>query len=323
MDVVNLDAEQEVLKRYEAASKAREEALCCPVEYDGKYLEVIPKEILDRDYGCGDPSRFVREGETVLDLGSGGGKICYIISQIVGSKGRVIGVDFNPAMLDLAQSHRQTVAERVGWDNVSFKRARIQDLHTDIAALEARLGNQPVDSYAAYQELEDFRTASPPLIADDSIDLIVSNCVLNLVRAEDRAQLFREVYRVLGPRGRVAISDIVSDREVPAHMAQDPELWSGCISGAYEEGEFLRTFEGAGFHGVTVEKRDQEPWQTVGEIEFRAVTITAHKSKEGYLAAKTTETGGNCCSGDSSDSGKSDSGESSNSGISENGGSCC
>ncbi len=314
MSVVSLDTEQEVLKRYEAASKAREDALCCPVEYDGKYLKVIPQEILDRDYGCGDPSRFVREGETVLDLGSGGGKICYIISQIVGSQGRVIGVDFNPAMLDLAESHRQTVAERVGWDNVTFKRARIQDLHTDISALEARLGDTPVDCYAAYQELEDFRNASAPLIADDSIDLIVSNCVLNLVRAEDKAQLFREVYRVLGPRGRVAISDIVSDREVPAHMAQDPELWSGCISGAYEERAFLRAFEEVGFHGVTVEKRDQEPWQTVEEIEFRSVTITAHKSKEGYLAAKTTgtgETGGGCCSGDSgkSDSGKDDSGK--------------
>ncbi|MBL6933945.1 MAG: methyltransferase domain-containing protein [Alphaproteobacteria bacterium] len=317
MDVVNLDAEREVLKRYETASKAREEALCCPVEYDGKYLEVIPQEILDRDYGCGDPSRFVRKGETVLDLGSGGGKICYIISQITGPEGRVIGVDFNPAMLDLAQSHRQTVAERVGWDNVTFKRARIQDLHTDISALEARLGNQPVDSFAAYQELEDFRAASPPLIADNSIDLIVSNCVLNLVRTEDRVQLFHEVYRVLGPRGRVAISDIVSDKEVPAHMAQDPELWSGCISGAYEEGEFLRAFEDAGFHEVTIEKRDQEPWQTVEGIEFRAVTITAHKSKEGYLAAKTTETGGDCCSGNSSDSGKSDPQGP------EKGGSCC
>jgi len=303
MSVVSLDTEREVLKRYEEASKDREDALCCPVEYEGKYLEAIPQEILDRDYGCGDPSRFVREGETVLDLGSGSGKICYIISQIVGPKGQVVGMDFNPAMLDLAESHRQTVAERVGWNNVTFKRARIQDLHTDISALEARLSEKPLDSYAAYQKLEDFLRASSPLIADDSIDLIVSNCVLNLVRAEDKPQLFQEVYRVLGPRGRVAISDIVSNKKVPAAMTQDPELWSGCISGAYEEQEFLCAFEDAGFHGVTIEKSDQEPWRTVQEIEFLAVTITAYKSKEHYL--ETTEAGGSCCSRDSDDSGNS------------------
>ena len=316
MSVVSLDTEREVLKRYEAASKARENALCCPVEYEGKYLEAIPQEILDRDYGCGDPSRFVREGETVLDLGSGGGKICYIISQIVGPKGRVIGMDFNQAMLDLAESHRQTVTGRMGWNNVTFKRARIQDLHTDISALKARLGEKPLDSYAAYQELEDFRKASSPLISDDSIDLIVSNCVLNLVRAEDKPQLFQEVYRVLGPRGRVAISDIVSNKKVPAAMAQDPELWSGCISGAYEEQEFLCAFEDAGFHGVTIEKRDQEPWRTVQGIEFRAITITAYKSKEHYLeTTEVTEASDGSCSGDFGDSG--------NSHGSEEGGSCC
>ena len=167
-----------------------------------------------------------------------------------------------------------------------------------------------MDAYAAYQELEDFRSATPSLIADDSIDLIVSNCVLNLVRAEDKAQLFHEMYRVLGRRGRVAISDIVSDEEVPAHMAQDPELWSGCISGAYEERQFLRAFEDAGFHGITIEKRDQDPWRTVEGIEFRAVTVTAHKGEDDHLiteiteTTETTEAGGECCSGHSGDSGE-------------------
>ena len=91
--------ESAVRQRYGAAAQEREAALCCPVEYDPQFLKVIPDEIIERDYGCGDPSRFVREGETVLDLGSGGGKICYIAAQIVGKSGTVIGVDANTEML--------------------------------------------------------------------------------------------------------------------------------------------------------------------------------------------------------------------------------
>ena len=97
-----LDVERAVRERYGAAAQAKENALCCPVDYDPHYLAIIPQEILDRDYGCGDPSRHLQQGETVLDLGSGGGKICYIAAQIVGAKGRVIGVDRNDEMLSLA-----------------------------------------------------------------------------------------------------------------------------------------------------------------------------------------------------------------------------
>src|SRR3990167_5245606 len=88
--------ENVVRERYAQGAQAKEEALCCPTNYDPKYLKVIPEEILEKDYGCGDPSRFIKEGDVVLDLGSGGGKICYIASQVVGPKGKVIGVDFNP-----------------------------------------------------------------------------------------------------------------------------------------------------------------------------------------------------------------------------------
>ncbi len=91
----DLDVEAVVRERYASASNAVEPALCCPVDYDPQFLKVLPAEIIERDYGCGDPSAFVRAGETVLDLGSGGGKICYIASQIVGGNGKVIGVDTN------------------------------------------------------------------------------------------------------------------------------------------------------------------------------------------------------------------------------------
>jgi len=106
-----IDTESVVRARYGAAARAKETALCCPVSYDPRYLERIPQEIRDKDYGCGDPSLYVQPGDTVLDLGSGGGKICYIAAQIVGRKGRVIGVDFNPEMLGLARKYRREMAQ--------------------------------------------------------------------------------------------------------------------------------------------------------------------------------------------------------------------
>ena len=120
-----------------------------------------------------------------------------------------------------------------------------------------------------------------PLIADESIDVIVSNCVLNLVRPEDKKQLFAEMYRVLKRGGRIAISDIVSDEAVPEHLAKDADLWSACVSGAFQEEEFLRAFEDAKFHGMQIEELRSEAYQTVEGIEFRAVTVTAYKGKEG------------------------------------------
>ena len=284
MDGPSPNVEQEVLRRYAEASSKVEAALCCPVSYDPKYLSAIPREILERDYGCGDPSRYVRPGETVLDLGCGGGKICYIASQVVGREGRVIGVDFNPAMLALARKYQKQVAKKIGWSNVAFRRGRIQDLRTDLEDFEKRLSQSPVRTVADFEAAEAARVEAgraDPMIPDDGVDIVISNCVLNLVRPEDKPQLFREIYRVLRRGGRVAISDIVSDEDVPAHLRADPELWSGCISGAFQEREFLRAFEAAGFYGVAIDKRDEDPWQTVEGIEFRSVTVTAFKGKEG------------------------------------------
>lgn len=284
MDAPSIGTEREVLRRYAAASERRDQALCCPVSYDARYLDAIPAEILERDYGCGDPSRYVRAGETVLDLGCGGGKVCYIASQIVGPEGRVIGVDFNPAMLRLARAYQGEVAARVGWDNVTFLRARIQDLRTDLEALEKRIAGRPLATLEDYEAFEQERVraaAAAPLVADASVDIVLSNCVLNLVRPEDRTRLFAEMHRVLRRGGRVAISDIVSDEEVPERLRGDPDLWAGCISGAYQERAFLSAFEEAGFYGIRVDKRDPAPWRTVEGIEFRSVTVTAYKGKEG------------------------------------------
>jgi|GEM_PF-319163 len=283
MDTRPQTTEQDVLERYASASEAVQPSLCCAVSYDPRYLEAIPQEIIDKDYGCGDPSQFIRPGDVVLDLGSGSGKICYIASQIVGKNGRVIGVDFNPPMLALARKYQRSITTKIGWDNVSFRYGKIQDLQTDYEKLDAWLKVNPVASALDMQTLEQYRQTigeDSPMIASDSVDVIVSNCVLNLVQTQDKGQLFREMHRVLKVGGRAAISDIVSDRDVPQNMRDNPELWSGCISGAFQERAFLRAFEEAGFYGVTIEKREEDPWQVVEGIAFRSVTVMAYKSSD-------------------------------------------
>lgn len=255
---ISLDVEHAVASRYSDAAQTQVPELCCPVTYDPQYLQIIPDEIKERDYGCGNPSEFVREGDRVLDLGSGGGKICYIAAQIVGPKGRVIGVDMNDEMLALAEKYRGAISEKLGYSNVEFHKGRIQELS--------------------------------PLLAEKSVDVVLSNCVLNLVRPEDKNQLFAEMFRVVADGGRVAISDIVSDVDVPEELQRNPELWSGCISGAFREDKFLKAFVTAGFHQAKIVKRDETPWRVEQGIEFRAVTVLAFKDEAGAQAEPC------CCS---------------------------
>jgi ubiquinone/menaquinone biosynthesis C-methylase UbiE len=278
------NAETAVRERYAAGAKTAESKLCCPVAYDNERLKVIPQEVIERDYGCGDPTRYLREGETVLDLGSGTGKICFIAAQIVGSKGTVIGVDMTDAMLEVARRNAPIVAERIGYNNVEFRKGRIQDLALDLEKLDAELQARPITDAASFlqaDELAQELRVKHPLVRSDFVDVVVSNCVLNLVEGKSKRQLFDEIFRVLKKGGRAVISDIVSDEEVPEELQNDPELWSGCISGALTEEGFLSAFEDAGFYGIQVLKRDAQPWRTVQGIEFRSVTIEAFKGKQG------------------------------------------
>src|SRR6266496_4245480 len=228
-----------VRRRYAAGAKERADKLCCAVDYDSEYLKVIPPEVIERDYGCGDPSRHVREGETVLDLGSGTGKICFIAAQIVGPKGKVIGVDMTDEMLEVARRNAPIMAERIGYANVEFRKGRIQDLALDLELLDRQLKAHPITnaaSFLAADALAEELRVKHPLIASDSVDVVISSCVLNLVEPKSKRHLFDEIFRVLKKGGRAVISDIVSDEEVPEEMQQDPELWSGCVSGALTEG---------------------------------------------------------------------------------------
>lgn len=273
-----------VEQRYADAAKKSEAALCCPVEYDRKYLEVIPDEVVEKDYGCGDPSKWVQPGETVLDLGSGTGKICFIASQVVGAAGKVIGVDMTDDMLEVANRNAPIVAEKIGYANVEFRKGRIQDLGLDLDLLDQALQAHPVAGAADFLQLDEIAEelrVKYPLVESDSIDVVVSNCVLNLVEPEQKPKLFREIFRVLKMGGRAVISDIVSDEPVPMEMRRDAELWSGCISGALTEQGFLKAFEDAGFYGIELVKFETKPWQTVEGVEFRSVTVQAFKGKQG------------------------------------------
>lgn len=273
--------ESAVRDRYAAAARQSEAALCCPVDYDKRYLEIIPAEVIEKDYGCGDPSRYVKSGETVLDLGSGTGKICFIAAQVVGAAGKVIGIDMTDDMLEVARRNAPIVAGRLGFANVEFRKGRIQDLALDLHQLDEALRERTICdavSFLAAEEIAADLRVRAPLVATDSVDVVVSNCVLNLVEAGAKRQLFEEIHRVLKPGGRAVISDIVAGREVPAHLQSDPTLWSGCISGALTEIGFLNAFLEAGFHGIEIVKRDEEPWQVVEDIEFRSVTVRAYKT---------------------------------------------
>jgi arsenite methyltransferase len=278
------NVEAEVLRRYKAGSKHAEKGLCCPTEYDRASLDILPQEIVEKDYGCGDPSKYVHAGETVVDLGSGAGKICYILAHKVGPQGRVIGVDFNDDMLTLSRKYLDEMAGKLGYRNVRFTKGKIQDLALDLDKAQAWLDTHPIkvieDLYDFQAECDRLRREDP-LIADESVDAVVSNCVMNLARPEDKDKLFTEMHRVLRKGGRAVISDIVCDEEPTTEIKANPELWSGCIAGAMREDEFLEMFERAGFYGIKILVRQSGPWQVMEGIEFRSVTVQAFKGKEG------------------------------------------
>ena len=134
-----MTVETGVLERYSQGAEARQADLCCPVDYDRTLLALLPQEIIEKDYGCGDPSRYVKKGDTVLDLGSGSGKICYMAAQLVGDQGKVIGVDMNEDMLALARKYQDEMAKKLGSNRVEFLKGQIQDLALDVSAMDKYL----------------------------------------------------------------------------------------------------------------------------------------------------------------------------------------
>lgn len=282
-----MDHEAVVIKGYSRRLASREAVigdeageLCSAEAYNPKLLGNVPEEIINNDFGCGNPSKYARSGDVVLDLGSGSGKICYLLSQIVGKEGRIVGVDMHRDMVALARKHQSTFAKMVGFDNMAFRLAHIQDLRTDLEKIGEFVERDPVnglDRFLALQEQIRCASSEQPVVADESIDLIVSNCVINLVRTEDKGEVFEEMYRVLRPGGRIAVSDNVSSRRIPDALRDDPELWAGCYAGVLQEQEFYRALLDAGFVALRVEIRRDLSDRPVEGVHFRSVTVTAVK----------------------------------------------
>jgi arsenite methyltransferase len=206
------------------AAAACDEACCVPAEPTGEQLSNIarlyaeadvsdlPSTVTDVAFGCGNPTAIaaLRPGEVVLDLGSGGGIDCFLAAKMVGPEGRAIGVDMTPEMIELARRN----ARAVGATNVEFRLGQIEALP----------------------------------IADAAVDVIISNCVINL--SPDKHQVFREAFRVLKPGGRLQVSDIVWTRAVPDGIRDDMEQWAGCVAGALLEADYIGAIEAAGFDEV-------------------------------------------------------------------------
>jgi len=183
------------------------------VGYSAAALEAVPEGAVT-GLGCGNPVALaeLRPGEVVLDLGSGAGMDALLAAREVGEQGRVIGVDMTPEMIERARAN----AREVGAANVEFRLGEIEHLP----------------------------------VADASVDIVMSNCVINLVT--DKLAVFREAFRVLRPGGRLMISDLVVEGELPEAARQDLEAWAGCIAGALEKGEYIETIRRAGFRDVEV-----------------------------------------------------------------------
>lgn len=225
----------------------------------------------DLGLGCGLPTEFakIKEGNTVIDLGSGAGNDCFIARKFVGENGKVIGIDFTRAMIERAREN----AEKIGFNNVEFRQGDIDDMP----------------------------------VADNKADVIVSNCVLNLV--PNKHKVFSEIYRVLKPGGHFSISDIVLEGELPAKWKEVAELYAGCVSGAIQKQVYLELIESTGFKNITLQKDKSiiipdeilENYLNAEEIELykngrtKITSITVYAEKPAKDERNCCEPGSGCC----------------------------
>jgi ubiquinone/menaquinone biosynthesis C-methylase UbiE len=211
-------------------SKSQNESSCCG---STGCCDTVDYTIMSDDYsqmqgynpdadlglGCGLPTQFaqMKSGDTVLDLGSGAGNDCFVARSVVGEKGKVIGLDFAPAMLRKAREN----AFKLGYTNVEFVKGDIEEMP----------------------------------VTDESVDVIVSNCVLNLV--PDKEKAFRQMYRVLKNDGHFSVSDVVLQGELPEALVKDAEMYAGCVSGAIQKDDYLNIISQSGFKNVVVQKEKE------------------------------------------------------------------
>lgn len=227
---------------------------CCTVDAMPVHLRALlaglHPEVLERFYGCGSPLPPALTGMTVLDLGCGTGRDCYLLSKLVGPTGRVIGVDMTTEQLEVAVRHRDWHSERYGYSNIEFLHGHIENL--------AAVG-----------------------IEDNSIDVVVSNCVINL--SPEKPKVLAEIFRVLKPGGELYFSDVFADRRIPPQLRKDPVLLGECLGGALYWEDFRRILDTLGCPDVRVVKKspisldDPEVAAKIGMVNFESVTVRAFK----------------------------------------------
>ena len=241
------DTEVKALVRERYAEVAKAAGGCCADDvcgtptalYDNGQIDGLPSEALMASAGCGNPTAIddLKPGNTVVDFGSGGGIDCFIAAKAVGEQGRVIGVDMTPDMVELARRNAATL----GMTNVTFHLTEMES--TPIAA--------------------------------DSVDVIISNCVINL--APDKDAVFREAYRILKPGGRMFISDMLLTAPLPDYAVADMRNWVACLSGTEPQDVYLGRMQQAGFERMEIV--DDKPWQ--GEQEWasrvHSMNVKAYK----------------------------------------------
>ena len=204
------------------------------VGYEPEDLECLPKGA-NLGLGCGNPVALagLNEGEAVLDLGSGAGIDCFLAARRVGPSGRVIGVDMTPDMLDLARKN----AQEGGFDNVEFRKGLIEEMP----------------------------------VADGEVDVVISNCVINL--SPDKPAVFAEAFRVLKPGGRIMVSDIVLEGELPENVKSSVYEYVSCVAGASQKDDYIKYIEEAGFEDVRI----VEETSYSGYPVVRSVKVSARK----------------------------------------------
>ena len=219
---------------------------CCGSELYDVDLSQLPSDVTGLSLGCGDPIAIasLEPGQTVLDLGSGGGIDCFLAADRVGPSGHVIGVDMTPAMLEKANRNKA----KVGVAHVEFRQGQIEAL--------------PVD--------------------DNSVDVIISNCVINL--SPDKTAVFQEAYRVLKPGGRLAVSDMVTRGKFTPQERADMSAWSGCITGAEDVADMVNWMQAAGFGQISIQNKEDVGVELAGiaphagSAEIFSARITAVKT---------------------------------------------
>jgi arsenite methyltransferase len=247
---------QDYYSRILKSNKDLKTNACCPVDAMPRSLRDIAAqingEIIEKFYGCGSPIPPAIEGCTVLDLGCGTGRDAFICSKLVGERGRVIGLDMTEEQLEVARRHVDSQCRAFGLakPNVEFMQGYMEDL--------AAVG-----------------------IADESVDVVISNCVINL--APDKERVFSEILRVLRPGGEILFSDVFADRRLPASWREDPVLLGECLGGAMYVEDFRRLMARLGVpdHRVTAQRRialeNEAIEQKIGPVQFHSITVRAFK----------------------------------------------